>query len=100
MKDNFPWYENAIEPEIQELVYRLRNAGINTTCSCGHKMYVEAEYFPDFQLKTMHDIIYNWLIEDKGQRFLNYNIDIHFAVVNGIISQSMVVIQIQPETKT
>jgi hypothetical protein len=34
------WYER-IEPEIRELVRLCRNNGFNTTCSCGHEMYIE-----------------------------------------------------------
>ena len=34
------WYQQ-IEPEIRDLVKLLRNNGFNTTCSCGHKMYIE-----------------------------------------------------------
>lgn len=36
------WYEK-IEIEIREIVRELRNKGINTTCSCGHKMYIEGD---------------------------------------------------------
>jgi len=98
MKD-FPWYENAIEPEIRELVYRLRNSGINTVCSCGHEMYVQVDYIVDQQLKVMHDILFNWLVEGKKQKFFNYTIDIHFSVSNGVLMQSFAEIRILPETK-
>ena len=27
--------------ELRDLVRRLRNEGINTTCSCGHEMWIE-----------------------------------------------------------
>jgi len=34
------WYKD-IEKPIKDIVYLLRNNGFNTTCSCGHKMYIE-----------------------------------------------------------
>ena len=37
------WYEDNIEPEIREVVKTLRNRGVNTTCSCGHGMWVEGD---------------------------------------------------------
>jgi len=39
------WYEKNIEESIRPLVKLLRNNGINTTCSCGHEMYCECEYY-------------------------------------------------------
>lgn len=37
------WYMTAIEEPIRELVKRLRDRGINTTCSCGHDMTIEGD---------------------------------------------------------
>lgn len=37
------WYEQ-IDLRIRELIYELRNNGINTTCSNGDKGYIEAEW--------------------------------------------------------
>jgi len=39
------WYEKYIEEPIRPLVKLLRNNGFNTTCSCGHQMYVEMENY-------------------------------------------------------
>jgi hypothetical protein len=36
------WYDH-IEPEIRDVVRLLRDNGFNTTCSCGHEMYVELD---------------------------------------------------------
>lgn len=36
------WYEK-IEPEVREIVRELRNKGINTICSCGHKMEIQGD---------------------------------------------------------
>lgn len=33
------WYLR-IEPEVRQVVYKLRNAGINTVSSCGHEMTI------------------------------------------------------------
>ena len=38
------WY-SQIEPEVRDAVKSLRNVGINTTCSCGHEMYIECESY-------------------------------------------------------
>jgi len=37
------WYIQNIEEPIREVVYKLRNSGVNTICSCGHKMWVQFE---------------------------------------------------------
>ena len=37
------WYLIHIEPELREIVYALRNNGINTECSCAHDMYVQIQ---------------------------------------------------------
>jgi len=36
------WYQN-IEKPVRKLVKLLRNNGFNTTCSCGHEMFIELE---------------------------------------------------------
>ena len=36
------WYEENIELEVRDIVRALRNEGINTTASCGHEMWIEA----------------------------------------------------------
>lgn len=59
------WYERMIEPEVRELVRLLRNNGINTVCSCGHDMHVEADYMCDESIKETYDLVYNWLFENK-----------------------------------
>ena len=95
----FPWYENAIESEVRELVYHLRNSGINTTCSCGHEMSIQVDYMVDQQLKTMHDVVFNWLVGEKKQQLPNYTISIHLSVSNGVLMQSFAEICILPETR-
>lgn len=36
-------FYKAIEEPIREVVRMLRDNGFNTTCSCGHKMYIELD---------------------------------------------------------
>jgi hypothetical protein len=36
-------YEEHIEEPIRGVVKTLRDNGFNTTCSCGHEMYVEGD---------------------------------------------------------
>ena len=48
------WY-SQIEPEVRDAVKSLRNVGINTTCSCGHEMYIECEsYNATAELKAIY----------------------------------------------
>lgn len=44
MKKSNNWY-NQIEKPIRELVRLLRNNGFNTVCSCGHKKYIQMEWY-------------------------------------------------------
>ena len=59
------WLEENIEEPIRDIVKILRDNGFNTTCSCGHDMEITGEYLPDYDIKRMHDLLYNHLIE-KG----------------------------------
>ena len=36
------WYD-CIELAVRDVVKELRNNGINTTCSCGHKMVIQGD---------------------------------------------------------
>ena len=56
------WYNSHIEEPIRELVYRLRNDGINTECSCGHRMYVQCQFLDDCET---FNIIYNIMCDLK-----------------------------------
>jgi hypothetical protein len=67
MKDN-GWYEKKIEPEVRELVRLLRNNGVNTTCSCGHEMFIEASYIPDESIMETYRLICNHLHENHIPR--------------------------------
>ena len=89
-------FYNAIEEPVRELVRRLRDSGVNTVCSCGHEMYVQADLIIDGQLQTMHKIVYNWLVDvNTGEP--DYQIDIHMVVKRGIIAQCFANIHIGEE---
>jgi hypothetical protein len=70
------WYLNIEEP-IRELVFKLRNNGINTECSCGHALYVQCQTLdPTWELH----MIYATLCEMKIE---NYFVSITRYVRNG-----------------
>ena len=84
------FYDNLEEP-IRELVKVLRNNGINTTCSCGHKMSIEADIIPDGQLFIIHKTIFNYLAKQKLP--IRYSVDIHLEE-NNPLSRCFAVIQL------
>jgi hypothetical protein len=49
------WYE-CIEPEVREIVYILRNNGLNTTNSCGHDMWVEVDV-SWWELENLYNVL-------------------------------------------
>lgn len=55
----YSWYE-CIEEPLREIVFRLRNAGINTECSCGHGRYIQCQSLEQY---TELNTIYNVLVE-------------------------------------
>lgn len=67
------WYDNNIEPEVRELVKTLRDRGINTTCSCGHDMYIEfITSDPTTDMMIIRGIliekgIKNWFVEVRDE---------------------------------
>jgi len=60
------WYNNFIESPIRDLVYHLRNAGINTTCSCGHENYIEAITSQPEDLDVIRKILFNLGYDKNG----------------------------------
>lgn len=77
------WYENKIEEGIRDIVWILRNNGINTIYSCEHAMVIEAEnYEPDEIL-----LVYNLLIE-RG--FSNFKIElVYYQEYNGFLNRHL-----------
>jgi hypothetical protein len=64
---NYPdWYE-CIEEEVRDIVYRLRNAGFNTTNSCGHEMWIEL----NVSHYDLHNL-YNILATEWGEFIIEY----------------------------
>ena len=90
-KEMADWYLEIEEP-IREIVRALRDKGINTTCSCGHKMYVEADIIPDGMLQTIHKTLYNYLAEDEREIKYTITITLEQNIVG--LSRCFAVIQI------
>jgi len=79
------WYENIEEP-IREIVKLLRNNGFNTTCSCGHEMDIEGNIVIDYDLKRMHELLYNYFC--AKDLIPNYEITFFIKVQDGYIVQN------------
>jgi hypothetical protein len=74
---NDNWYLHNIEKPIREVVKNLRNQGINTSCSCGHGMWVQCEtYFPDEELTTIFNVLVTMGIR-------KYKVEIHTTYDDG-----------------
>lgn len=69
MKD---WYALNIEEPVREIVRALRKRGINTECSCGHKLYIQFQTLdPLTELNTISSVMYklgyeNWRVETRA----------------------------------
>lgn len=64
------WY-NGIEPKVRKVVRLLRDNGWNTTCSCGHGMWIE------FDFSTAHDLeLLRLLLLDHGWGTFHIQADI------------------------
>lgn len=87
------WYDEHIEEPIRQMVKLLRDNGFNTTCSCGHKMYVEGIINIDGDIQIMHKLLYDYCCENKIEP--NYKIDICVRVEKGYIVQKNFYIQLQ-----
>lgn len=74
------WYDRIEEP-IRSFVRALRGRGVNTTCSCGHTMEVEAHWLPDGELKEVYDFIYAWLSE-RGEE-IDFTLTARVQVLGG-----------------
>lgn len=67
------WYNN-IEREIRAIVKLLRDNGVNTVCSCGHKMTVDVELYNNIDEAER---IATLLVENG---YSNFKIDIWLGV--------------------
>lgn len=76
-----PWYNAAIEAPVRELVRLLRDNGVNTESSCGHKLCIQCQYIPDGFIKHLHDLVWNYLHE-QGEP-INFEIVVNHRVEDG-----------------
>lgn len=83
-----------IEEPIRDLVKVLRDNGINTTCSCGHKMYIEADLIPDGTLQAIHKLVFNYLVEAKLP--IDYDIEIRLEARKGLLWRTFAYINLKP----
>lgn len=51
------WYDARIEKPLIDIVKYLRNNGINTECCCGHKNYIQCNYYPDGEIQHLHRLL-------------------------------------------
>lgn len=77
---NDMWYKNNIEFPVREIVKNLRNQGINTECSCGHRLYIQCQ---TIDLDREINIIFNVLITMGIKKYvvdvyIDYNSDIGY----------------------
>jgi len=80
-EDGKDWYGTYIEDPLKDLMWVLRNNGINTECSCGHEMYIQCEYVLDGQLMDIHGLMNCYLHENKLP--VNYEIVLTHTVMDG-----------------
>jgi hypothetical protein len=93
--DSRDWYERCIEEPLREIVRRLRNEGINTTCSCAHAspMYIECHTTPGAEdLLTIHKTVWSCL-HVMGKR-VNFEVELRHFVNDGHSDNTYIVIRI------
>ena len=73
-------FYSEIEEPIRDLVKYLRDNGINTICSCGDDMTIQAEMSPDGWLGVLHKLVFNYLTEHDIEP--NYVIEARIEVCN------------------
>lgn len=55
----------GIEEGVREWVYRLRNAGINTECSCHHEAYIQCQTVdPTEEIRRIKSVFLEHKVED------------------------------------
>ena len=75
------WYKEKIEEPLAGIVRYIRNNGVNTECSCGHKMYIQCQYLLDGSIKDIHDLVWYYL-DSKGLD-INFEISVLHEVIDG-----------------
>lgn len=76
------WYSENIEEPVRDLVKLLRDNGVNTECSCGHKMYVQCQFIPDRQIMNIENLL---LLNG----YSNYKLSIEIKRIDGHFYGSM-----------
>lgn len=84
------WYD-IIEEPVREVVRLLRNNGFNTTCSCGHEMYVEMECHDDREVTYM----YNLLVENG---YTGFTIMLHCTHRSGCYIARFMLLELEKGT--
>ena len=94
MKNQNDWYKDNIESEVRGVVRLLRDNGVNTECSCGHKQYIQCQYMTDgFLMKVDHLLftagcrdytIKTNIIREKGHLRTILEIDLERQSLRGI----------------
>lgn len=80
------WYKEHIEKPIRDAVRLLRNNGFNTSCSCGHEMYIQCQHLTDGEVMRLDHLLFN-----NGYR--NYTINILLERSDGYILSSFIEIK-------
>lgn len=63
-QEEFSFY-NEIESGVQRFVFLLRNAGINTECSCHHKGYIQCQTLdPTTEINRIKTVMIEEGVED------------------------------------
>ena len=57
MSSHGTWYEETIEEPVREVVRLLRNNGFNTIVSCGHIGTVEMEWYKDYEISKLWNLL-------------------------------------------
>jgi len=90
------WYDDIDEP-IRNIVRLLRDNGFNTTCSCGHEMYIEGDLSADYELQRLHYLLYTYFCENDKRELLNYEIKFELKVDRGVLAYTRFYVDFKEE---
>ena len=94
------WYDEYIEDPLKGIVRYLRNNGINTTCSCGHKMWIECYSHLGHEVPELHKLVWTYLHEhpgDLGYEGVFFSIKLDHNVMDGHAYTTMILHLGKPE---
>lgn len=89
-------FYSEIEEPIRDIVKYLRDNGINTICSCGHEMTIQADMLLSGWLKILHDLLFNYLSEHNIEP--NYIIEARVEVCSGRLLRDWVDIKVMKDS--